>query len=214
MHGGGEIGFDAPCAVEVSETHREEDRPCQIGALGPQRRAARVAISVRTSFAPCLTAVRVRPIVPTIPRGSVRPDRCASSFVRSVACRSHGRSPQPTSRSRCTPERRRAGLDWGSATRAQKPATRTLTRPRFGRSSPDSRQHRPDLAPVLSGWGFLHSSGALPSPGVDRASLPSYMFRPMFWPLAGGLIAFVLLAVLLGWILDPSRRGDADGHGH
>jgi biotin transporter BioY len=39
------------------------------------------------------------------------------------------------------------------------------------------------------------------------------MFRTMFWPLAGGLIAFVLVAVLLGWILDPSRRGDADGPG-
>jgi F0F1-type ATP synthase assembly protein I len=39
------------------------------------------------------------------------------------------------------------------------------------------------------------------------------MFRPMFWPLAGGFIAFVLVAVLLGWILDPSRHGDADGPG-
>jgi len=48
---------------------------------------------------------------------------------------------------------------------------------------------------------------------VHLASRRSYMFRPMFWPLAGGLIAFVLVAVLLGWILDPSRRGDADGHG-
>jgi biotin transporter BioY len=39
------------------------------------------------------------------------------------------------------------------------------------------------------------------------------MFRAMFWPLAGGLIAFILVAVLLGWILDPSRHGDADGRG-
>jgi len=30
----------------------------------------------------------------------------------------------------------------------------------------------------------------------------------MFWPLIGGFIAFVLLAVLIGWIVDPSRRGD------
>jgi F0F1-type ATP synthase assembly protein I len=36
----------------------------------------------------------------------------------------------------------------------------------------------------------------------------------MFWPLAGGFIAFILVAVLLGWILDPSRRRDADGQGH
>jgi F0F1-type ATP synthase assembly protein I len=34
----------------------------------------------------------------------------------------------------------------------------------------------------------------------------------VFWPLAVGFIAFVLIAVLLGWILDPSRRGDTDGH--
>jgi len=40
------------------------------------------------------------------------------------------------------------------------------------------------------------------------------MFRLMFWPLAGGFIAFVLVAVLLGWILDPSRHGDTDGPGH
>ena len=49
---------------------------------------------------------------------------------------------------------------------------------------------------------------------VDRASRRSYMFRVMFWPLAGGFIAFVLVAVLLGWILDPSRHSDTDGHGH
>jgi hypothetical protein len=30
----------------------------------------------------------------------------------------------------------------------------------------------------------------------------------MYWPLIGGFIAFVLVAVLLGWILDPDRRGD------
>jgi hypothetical protein len=30
----------------------------------------------------------------------------------------------------------------------------------------------------------------------------------MFWPLIGGFIAFVLIAILLGWILDPSRHRD------
>jgi F0F1-type ATP synthase assembly protein I len=30
----------------------------------------------------------------------------------------------------------------------------------------------------------------------------------MYWPLIGGFIAFVLVAVLLGWILDPDRRRD------
>jgi hypothetical protein len=33
----------------------------------------------------------------------------------------------------------------------------------------------------------------------------------MYWPLIGGFIAFVLLAVLLGWIMDTSRGG-ADRH--
>jgi hypothetical protein len=31
----------------------------------------------------------------------------------------------------------------------------------------------------------------------------------MFWPLIGGFVAFVLLTVLIGWIMDTSRRGDA-----
>jgi F0F1-type ATP synthase assembly protein I len=28
----------------------------------------------------------------------------------------------------------------------------------------------------------------------------------MYWPLIGGFIAFVLVAILLGWILDPKRQ--------
>jgi hypothetical protein len=32
----------------------------------------------------------------------------------------------------------------------------------------------------------------------------------MYWPLIGGLIAFVLFAVLMGWIMDaPNRDRDA-----
>ena len=34
----------------------------------------------------------------------------------------------------------------------------------------------------------------------------------MYWPLIGGFIAFVLIAVLLGWITDTSRGDDAGGH--
>jgi hypothetical protein len=30
----------------------------------------------------------------------------------------------------------------------------------------------------------------------------------MYWPLIGGFVAFVLLAIVMGWILDPSRHGD------
>ncbi len=33
------------------------------------------------------------------------------------------------------------------------------------------------------------------------------MFGAMFWPLIGAFIAFVLFAVLMGWIMDaPNRR--------
>lgn len=36
----------------------------------------------------------------------------------------------------------------------------------------------------------------------------------MYWPLAAGFIAFVLLTLLIGWIMGSSRR-DGDGHeGH
>jgi hypothetical protein len=39
------------------------------------------------------------------------------------------------------------------------------------------------------------------------------MLCPVYWPLLGGFIAFVLLAVILGWIMDPSRRDvDHDRH--
>jgi hypothetical protein len=36
----------------------------------------------------------------------------------------------------------------------------------------------------------------------------------MFWPLIGGFIAFVLVAVILGWIMDSSRRNGAEGDRH
>jgi hypothetical protein len=36
----------------------------------------------------------------------------------------------------------------------------------------------------------------------------------MYWPLIGGFIAFVLVAVLLGWILDPDRRARDNRDGH
>jgi hypothetical protein len=34
----------------------------------------------------------------------------------------------------------------------------------------------------------------------------------MFWPLIGGFIAFVLLAIIIGWVLDPARRHDTKQH--
>ena len=36
----------------------------------------------------------------------------------------------------------------------------------------------------------------------------------MFWPLIGGFIAFVLLTILIGWIMDTSRHGDSGSDRH
>lgn len=36
----------------------------------------------------------------------------------------------------------------------------------------------------------------------------------MYWPLFGGFIAFVLLAVLMGWVLDSDRPWNADRDHH
>jgi hypothetical protein len=43
---------------------------------------------------------------------------------------------------------------------------------------------------------------------TDGPRIPAclYVSGPMYWPLIGGFVAFVLLAILLGWIMDPSRR--------
>jgi hypothetical protein len=40
------------------------------------------------------------------------------------------------------------------------------------------------------------------------------MFTGMYWPLVGGFVAFVLLAVFMGWLMDPDRHRDADGDHH
>jgi hypothetical protein len=45
-----------------------------------------------------------------------------------------------------------------------------------------------------------------------RVSPSSYMFPNMYWPLIGGFIAFLLLAIFLGWVMD--RGGDASHDGH
>jgi hypothetical protein len=34
----------------------------------------------------------------------------------------------------------------------------------------------------------------------------------MYWPLIGGFIAFILLAIFVGWMMDTSRHGNGDGH--
>jgi ABC-type Mn2+/Zn2+ transport system permease subunit len=45
------------------------------------------------------------------------------------------------------------------------------------------------------------------------AAARSCMFRAVYWPLIGALIAFVLFAIFMGWLLDRGPT-DADGHGH
>jgi len=62
---------------------------------------------------------------------------------------------------------------------------------------------------VVVSVGQRTSRSAPLGPAPTQQSLRGYMFPPMFWPLIGGFIAFVLVAIFLGWILDPSRR---DGH--
>jgi len=40
------------------------------------------------------------------------------------------------------------------------------------------------------------------------------MLCAMYWPLVGGFVAFILFAVLMGWIMDPDRHGGRDGDHH
>jgi hypothetical protein len=36
----------------------------------------------------------------------------------------------------------------------------------------------------------------------------------VYWPLAIAFIAFILLTILIGWLVDPARRGDAGNDRH
>jgi hypothetical protein len=36
----------------------------------------------------------------------------------------------------------------------------------------------------------------------------------MYWPLVGGFIVFILLAVVIGWFVDPSRSGGSKHDQH
>jgi hypothetical protein len=40
------------------------------------------------------------------------------------------------------------------------------------------------------------------------------MFMAVYWPLIGGFIAFVVIAVLIGRAVDPGHGGDADRDRH
>ncbi|MGI8414450.1 MAG: hypothetical protein ACR2QA_18570 [Solirubrobacteraceae bacterium] len=40
------------------------------------------------------------------------------------------------------------------------------------------------------------------------------MLSSVFWPLIAGFVALVLIAVLLGWVMDPARHPEEPGDGH
>jgi hypothetical protein len=40
------------------------------------------------------------------------------------------------------------------------------------------------------------------------------MFMAVYWPLIGGFIAFVVIAILIGLAMDPGHGGDADRDRH
>jgi uncharacterized integral membrane protein len=46
----------------------------------------------------------------------------------------------------------------------------------------------------------------------QRAGRPArrrVVFAPMYWPLIVGFVAFVLVTILIGWVVDAPRRRDA-----
>jgi hypothetical protein len=100
--------------------------------------------------------------------------------------------------------------------------------PSRGSPTPESDAVRvPPGAQVAGGVGVPHGAGAGRAARLTRAVLGSGAPHPgptprlqaryvcaMFWPLIGGFIAFVLVAVILGWLMDTSRRNGAEGDGH
>lgn len=71
---------------------------------------------------------------------------------------------------------------------------------------------RTGRAPRLRRSGARGSTGpgAPAGAGLKHAASTADMLWAMFWPLIGGFIVFVLLAIFMGWILDPARRGNID----
>ena len=49
-------------------------------------------------------------------------------------------------------------------------------------------------------------AGACARGGAAHARPRSNILRPVFWPLAGGFIAFLIILVLIGWAVDRSER--------
>ncbi len=154
----------------------------QVSAPAQRKRAARAASFTRTSSARWRGPGRVRPIARTIPTGCALRANCASSFVRNAACRSPGLFLRPASRSRCTHSRRRLSL---------------------GPPGPPACGTGP---PPFVSAGARRPGQRRRAPPARADNVPA-----VFWPLIGGFIAFVLLAVLLGWVLDPARHSNRAG---
>jgi len=51
------------------------------------------------------------------------------------------------------------------------------------------------------------------SAGATLAPARLDMVRTMYWPLIGGFVAFLLLLLLMGWIMDTSGRDERDRRG-
>jgi hypothetical protein len=80
---------------------------------------------------------------------------------------------------------------------------------------------RPDFLRLVR-LGEPTSHAAAPGPGPAGAqrgprgvpAAASYIVRAMYWPLAGGFIAFILIALIMGWIMDTDRHGKTDRDQH
>jgi hypothetical protein len=70
----------------------------------------------------------------------------------------------------------------------------------------------PELsAPELSAPEL--SAPELSAPQLSAPDRPALYLVDMFWPLIGGFIAFVLLTLLIGWLVDPAHRREAPDAG-
>src|SRR5439155_8825943 len=58
----------------------------------------------------------------------------------------------------------------------------------------------PAGAPAAGGMGVPVGQRTGRAAPISAASRPGRYVSHMFWPLIGGFIAFVLVAILLGWI--------------
>jgi hypothetical protein len=89
---------------------------------------------------------------------------------------------------------------------------------RWTAPAPSAAFRLPPGAPAPGRMGVPFTQRTAGSPrvaGGPQRHAAGLLYRVrMFWPLIVGFVLFVLLAVLLGWVMDPSRHGDAGKDGH